>query len=306
MRLGLSHVIEPRLAPLVEETRAFYASRGTGVGPRNRDELVVARAATKPAVPSHPPAVENVVHHEGRSVPIRVHPPTTGDVRGALLDVHGGGFYMGSATADDVRNQALADALRIAVVSVDYRLAPENPWPAAPDDSETAALWLAEHAAELFGVGRLAIQGFSAGATLAMCTLLRLRDRGVKAFEGSVLQFGTYDLSGLTPSGRLIADEYFIEAYVGSAPDRTVPDISPVFADLSGLPPTLMVIGEDDILLDDNFAMSARLVAAANDVELRVYPVAPHGFTRHPTPMATAAQTDIHAWLDALYDAGRT
>ena len=305
MRLGLSHVIDPRLQPVVAETRAFYARRGSGTGPRSREELRAVRAAMKPAIASQPPAVVTTIHHDGRSVPIRVHTPKTGAARGALLDVHGGGFYMGSAAADDVRNQALADALRIAVVSVDYRLAPEHPWPAAPDDSEAAALWLVEHAVEMFGAHRLAIQGFSAGATLAMCTLLRLRDHGVQAFAGCVLQFGTYDLSGLTPSGRIIADEYFIEAYAGSAPDRTAPDISPVFAELADLPPTLMVIGEDDILLDDNLAMAARLCRAGNDVDLRVYPAAPHGFTRHPTPIAKAAEDDIHAWLTARYGAAR-
>ena len=83
------------------------------------------------------------------------------------------------------------------MVSVDYRLAPEHPWPAAPDDCETAALWLLDEAEALFGATRLAIGGASAGATLAMTTLLRLRDRGVaKPFVGAALQAGTYDLSG--------------------------------------------------------------------------------------------------------------
>lgn len=114
-----------------------------------------------------------------------------------FLEIHGGGFY-------------------IAVASVDYRLAPEHPWPAAPDDCETAALWLAEHAEQRFSTPKLAVGGFSAGATLAMTTLLRLRDRGITAFGSAVLQFGTYDLSAQTPAGRLIADEYFLEAYTSS------------------------------------------------------------------------------------------
>ena len=115
-----------------------------------------------------------------------------------------------------MRNRELADALQIAVVSVDYRLAPEHPWPAAPDDCEAAARWLVEHADARFGSSRLAIGGSSAGATLALATLLRLRDRGaVDGFAGAALQFGTYDLSGQTPAGRRIADEFFIQAYVG-------------------------------------------------------------------------------------------
>lgn len=112
-----------------------------------------------------------------------------------------------------------------------------------------------------------------------------------------VLQFGTYDLSTRTPAGRLIADEYFLEAYAGAAPDRTDPDLSPIYADLTGLPPVLMVVGEADVLLQDNLAMAARLSAAGVDVDLRVYPDAPHGFTAHPTPMARAALHDIEAWL---------
>lgn len=206
---------------------------------------------------------------------------------------------MGSAAGSDVRNRELADTLGIVVLSVDYRLAPEDPWPAAPDDCETAALWLAENAVGRFGTRRLGIGGFSAGATLAMTTVVRLRDRGVAAFSAAVLQFGTYDLSGQTPSGRLIADEYFIEAYAGLAPDRTHPDLSPIYADLTNLPPVLIIVGEEDILLRDNLAMAALLSAAGVDVDLQVYPAAPHGFTGHATPLARAALNDVHTWLDA-------
>ena len=103
----------------------------------------------------------------------------------------------------DSRNVLLADTAGIAVVSVDYRLAPEHPWPAAPDDCETAALWLAGQAEDSFGTDRLMIGGASAGATLAVTTLLRLRDRGhLQPFAGAVLQFGAYDLSGLPPHCR--------------------------------------------------------------------------------------------------------
>ena len=134
----------------------------------------------------------------------------------------------------------------MVVVTVDYRLAPEFPWPAAPDDCEAVALWLLEVAAERFGTTRLAIGGMSAGATLVTTTLLRLRDRGLaKAFSGAVLEAGTYDVSAQTPAGRTISDEYFIEAYVGHVDDRTLPDISPTFGDLSGLPPTLVVVGSE-------------------------------------------------------------
>ena len=228
---------------------------------------------------------------------MRIHLPQGRPPGAVLLEIHGGGFYLGSAAGSDVKNRRLADALGIAIVSVEHRLAPENPWPAAPDDCETAALWLLEHAEDRFGTTRIAVSGFSSGATLAVATLLRLRGRGGPAIAGAVLEFGTYDLSAQTPAGPLIADEYFLEAYAGTAPDRTHPDISPVFADLSGLPPVLIVIGSADILLEDNLAMAARLSAADVDVELRIYPEAPHGFTGHPTPMADAAREHIDSWL---------
>lgn len=233
----------------------------------------------------------------GRSVPVRIHRPTDGSAAGVLLEIHAGGFYLGSAAGSDVRNRRLVDTLGVAVVSVDYRLAPEHPWPAAPDDCETAALWLVENAEAQFGTARLAMTGFSAGSTLVAATLVRLRDRGIPAFAGAVVQCGTYDLSAQTPAGRLIADEYFLRAYAGDAADRTDPDISPIFATLEDLPPILMVIGADDVLLEDNLAMAARLVAAGVEVDLRVYPASPHAFTGHATPMARAALDDIDHWL---------
>ena len=79
--------------------------------------------------------------------------------------------------------------------------------------------------------------------------------------------------------------------------DRTVPDVSPIFGDLRGLPPTLLIVGALDVLLEDNLAMAARLSAAGGDVDLRIYPASPHGFTGHPTSMAKAALNDRDSWL---------
>ena len=148
-----------------------------------------------------------------------------------------------------------------------------------------------------FGTTKLAIGGFSAGATLAMATLVRLRDRGIAAFSGAVLQFGTYELSAQTPPGRRICDEYFLDAYAAAAPDRTNPDLSPIFAELAGLPPILIVIGSEDILLEDNLALATRLAVAGTSVDLRIYPASPHGFTGHPTAMAHSALDHIDSWL---------
>lgn len=258
--------------------------------PSNLDELLALRAQRDSV------ASDEVVEAAGQRVPVRVFRPA-GPLRAVHLDLHGGGFYLGPTARENARNQQFADALGFAIVSVDYRIAPEDPWPAAPDDCEAAARRLIEHAESRFGTTRLTIGGFSAGSTLAVTTLMRLRDRGVSAFDRAVLQFGTYDLSGLTPAGQLIADEYFIQAYAGHVADRTVADISPIYGDLGGLPPLLMVVGGADVLLADNQAMAARVRAAGGDVDLRIYPEAPHAFTNQDTDAAKAARHDIECWL---------
>jgi acetyl esterase/lipase len=100
----------------------------------------------------------------------------------------------------------------------------------------------------------------------------------------------------------LIADEYFIEAYAGHVADRTIPDISPVYADLHDLPPLLMVVGTADVLVEDNRAMAARVSAAGGEVDLRIYPEAPHAFTNRDTETAKAARHDIECWMKWRFD----
>lgn len=300
MRLALDALFADVTAEQVDEARDFYKSRTAGRGPSTLEELKEARARRSAPHAADPPAVEETVGSAEVRVPVRIFTPADGPPRGVYLDMHGGGFYMDSAAQGDRRNRELADALRLAVVSVDYRLAPEHPWPAAPDDCEAAALWLIREAEARFGTSRLAIGGSSAGATLALATLLRLRDQGaIGRFTGVALQFGTYDLSARTPAGRCIADEYFIRAYAGHVEDRTVADISPLYGALGDLPPTLLIVGSADVLLEDNLALAGRLSAAGNDVEVRVYPESPHGFTGHPTAMARTALRGVNSWLHA-------
>ena len=300
----MDDLIDERLWAFLAEAREF--DRETGIratmsapGPRSPEEMVAMREALpdRPAGEG-PPAVEEVVEAEGRRVPLRIFGPQGTAPRGVYLDIHGGGFFMGRARRGDARNRRLADALGIAVVSVEYRLAPEDPWPAGPDDCETAALWMAENAEERFGASPLAIGGASSGGNLAMTTLLRLRDRGlVERFVGVVLLYGAFDLSGRSPGGRRMDEEFLVEGYAGHAEDLTNPDISPLFADLHDLPPALLLCGTDDILFEDNLAMAGRLAAAGNEVDLRAYPEAPHGFSSFPIAMGRAAWEDIEAWL---------
>lgn len=306
MDVGLDSWVPAGVAQHAAESRAFYAARGERRGPASREELAQLRAQLEPGPVAGVP-VAQVVDGTRREVRLRIAVPAARQVRGVYLDVPGGGFYSAPTAGGDARNAALAESLGLAVVGVEHRLAPEDPWPAAPDDCEAAALWLLDQAEARFGTTALAIGGSSAGATLAVTTLLRLRDRGLAGrFAGAALLYGTYDLSGRTPAGRLIADEWFLEAYVGHLADRTLPDVSPVFGDLRGLPPALLVVGARDVLLEDNLVMAARLVAAGGEVDVRVYPESPHGFTGHPTGMARAALAGRDAWLTARLDGGDT
>jgi acetyl esterase len=305
MQMGLKQLAKPELKALIDESRQFYEARKAGSHSKKQPDLTTpdglqeARTARKPSnLLTDRQVFEHTAEIDGKNVPIRIIAPKQGEPRGVYLNISGGGFYLNEAARNDIQNAHLADALGVTVISVEYRLAPENPWPAAPDDCAIVAHWLIKQTQSLFGTSHLIIGGSSAGATLAMTTMLRLRDENLLAqFVGAVLQFGAYDLSGQTPGGRLYADEYFIQAYASKIADKTLPDISPLFGNLKGLPPTLIVVGTADILLEDSFALAARLSAAGCEVDLQVYPEAAHGFTSHPTKMGKAATQDIINWL---------
>lgn len=244
------------------------------------------------------------------SVPLRIIGPER-EPTGVFLHLHGGGWTLGENDMQDLRLQRLARETGLTVVSVGYRLAPENPYPAGPDDCEAAALWLlGDEAKVAAGTGPLAIGGDSAGAHLAAVTLLRLRDRHkiTGAFAAAVLQYGSFDLS-MTPSQRLWGDrnlvlsgpiiswfgDQFLPSY--DPEQRRDPDISPMFAALSGMPPAIFTVGTEDPLLDDTLFMEARWRAAGHPTELRIWPEAPHGFVSLPMTVADVALSAEHDYL---------
>jgi acetyl esterase/lipase len=235
---------------------------------------------------------------------IRTFVPET--LTGVYLHLHGGGWVLGGAHHQDEQLEALATGAQVAVVSLEYHLAPEDPYPAGPDDCEAAALWLADRAQAEFGSTRLLIGGPSAGAHLAVVTLLRLRDkhqlRGV--FSRANLVFGAYDRA-LTPSARraentLVLSRSVLEWHLdqfGVRGNQRDPDVSPLLADLHALPDALFTVGTLDPLLDDSMFMHARWISAGNQSQVAIYPGGVHGFTAFPTALARQANQRMIEFL---------
>lgn len=307
---------DPALADLVPAQRAFNAqvmdataalgeiNTGTAAG------LKWVRDAMKPGglfgfQALDFPTVREIPGPAG-PIPVRIMTPDVVD--GVYLHFHGGGMTMGSALSMDQRNWRIAKACNAAVVSVDYRLAPEHPFPAGPDDGEAAAWWLLEHASAEFGTDRLLCGGESAGAYLALLTMVRLRDRlgGMPPYHGVDLCYGVYDWGGTPSTHQLIGKVPYATGEGANRayylPGRSIeearsPDISPLWADLRELPPSLLTIGTADWLLDDSLFLAARLEAAGVAVELAVYPEGPHGVESAPTELGRIARDRMHRFL---------
>jgi len=275
---------DPALDVLLEETRKLNAQIPAERLPRAWSPAMIARARDLSQVMGGVFADAGIPGFEERAIrgpagELRLRVLAAERALAVYLDLHGGGFFMGAPAMDDRHNAALARSARVATVSVDYRLAPEHPFPAAPDDCEAAALWLLAHAKREFGTERLLIGGASAGANLV---------------------YGVYDLSG-TPSQRRAGVPSYRDLYLPglAAEERRRPEVSPLYADLAGLPPALFTVGTADPLLDDSLFMALRWRAAGNQAELAVYPESIHGFNVFPTAMARAADERIGAWLSS-------
>jgi acetyl esterase/lipase len=239
------------------------------------------------------------------TVPMRMI-PSEGEPRGVYLHFHGGGFAMGAARHHDSMLAETAREAGVVTLSVDYRLAPESPYPAGPADAEAAAMWVLQNGEAEFGTTRMVVGGESAGATLAVLTALRLRDRhDFTGLAGLNLSQGAYDMR-MTPGARawghrrLIIDTPTIkrhyDRYLGPA-DREDPDVSPLFADLTDMPPALFTVGTVDPLFEDSAFMYVRWIAARNEGTLDVHPGGSHGFNYFPTELGRKACRRVNDFI---------
>ncbi len=288
--MSTRHLVDPELLPLLE------LMPGTDLASMDLAELRITSNARYAFLGA--PAIAPVVHTiAGPGGPLEVYlydpaPGTPG--RAALLHIHGGGMIMGSASVMQAGPATMAQSLGIPVASVEYRLAPEHPFPAPQKDCLAALAWLAEQADDL-GIDRtrIGITGESAGGGLAAALALMARDLDGPKIAAQFLTYPMLDhrTGGADcPYGNPVTGEFIWThssnrfgwgALRGSYPvdDERCGWFSPTLAtDLSGLPPTWIGTGSLDLFLDEDLDYARRLIAAGVPTELHVYPGAIHAF----------------------------
>ena len=223
----------------------------------------------------------------------------------ALISIHGGGFVIGNIDMDHVSSAMIATQLGITVVSVDYRLAPENPFPAGLEDCYATLVWMHDNASELdIDVDRIGVLGQSAGGGLAAALTLLARDRGGPGLCFQCLDIPELDDQLQTTSMRQFVDtplwnrpsaELSWRYYLGESVKPGSADVSPYAAparamNLSGLPPTYISAMEFDPLRDEGIIYALRLMESGVPVELHTYPGAFHGSSIIETAIVSQRQ----------------
>jgi acetyl esterase len=289
-RSAVTYAIDPELVALAElfpggdigdlaAARAAVGGRLAALGGDADTTGLVVTEHQVPGADGAPPVPVRVFRPEGAA-------PGAG--RPALLDIHGGGFVLGSMDMQRAAAAAMARGLGAVVINVEYRLAPEHPFPAGLEDCYAALRWVSGNAAEL-GVdpARIAVGGQSAGGGLAAATALLARDRGGPALCFQFLGIPELDWRLETPSMRAFTDtpvwfrrsaELSWQYYLGDAPGEVSGYASPaIAADLSGLPTAYVTTMEFDPLRDEGILYALRLLQAGVQVELHSFPGTFHG-----------------------------
>ncbi|MFF4321952.1 alpha/beta hydrolase [Streptomyces sp. NPDC001568] len=263
-------------------------------------DVTALRAAAVPGPPG--PEVASVCDTVAGGVPVRVYDPAPGAAdRPLVVWFHGGGWVMCGLDTHDRLCRELALASGAVIVSADYRLAPEHPWPAAADDALSVLLWArAEAPARGCDPARVVVAGDSSGGNLAAVTALRAPE----LIAGQLLAYPPLDASmgseSVTKYGR---DHFHTAAHMAwywdqYGGDPAHPHVSPLCApDLAGLPRTLIVLADCDPLRDEGLAYGRRLGQAGVDCEVRLHPGVFHGFLGLPLPAGAAARAGMAAWL---------
>ena len=236
---------------------------------------------------------ERVIAGPGGDLNLRLYWPDAAEADAepgpAVLFFHGGGHVVGSLDSHDLTARNLCHDTGCLTVSVDYRLAPEHRFPAAPEDCYAATCWVADHADELgIDPARIAVSGDSAGGNLAIATALMARDRGGPPLAFQLLVYPVSDYAFDTSSYKTFAEgfgiltakgmDWFRGHYLDGAADRTNAYAAPLRADLNGLPPALVIIAECDVLHDEGVALYEKLAATGVPVEHVEFPGMVHGF----------------------------
>lgn len=292
---GTRGEVDPQVRKIL---RAAHAERRPGmieIGPQRSREGYEKVATMLDVAPAPLALVDDIdVPLDGHTLTLRryfAHEPQWTQPQPALLYFHGGGFMVGSIATHDRLCRRLAALSGCAVLSLDYRLAPENKFPAAVDDAFDTLDFVRREAASL-GVDehRLAVGGDSAGGTLAAATALHARDRGIALalqlliYPGlsSHQQTASHDTLGRGYILEAPIIQWFFENYLRSDDDRNDWRFAPLVRnDLQDLAPAFIALAEYDPLIDEGREYAARLEAAGNRVDLRVYPGMIHAFFQH-------------------------
>jgi len=303
----MPYAFDPELAPLVDllpggdfrDVAAARAGLDDLLGPLNEGVDTSGVTITDHDVPT-----------ADGTVPVRVYAPAAPDGPcPALLDIHGGGFVVGSIGMEHAFASGVARDLGVVVVTPEYRLAPEHPFPAGLEDCYAALEWTASHADDLgVDTARLAVGGQSAGGGLAAAVALLARDRGGPDLCFQFLGIPELDHRLETASMRTFVDtpmwhrpsaELSWEYYLGGADGPVSPYASPAVADdLAGLPPAYITTMEFDPLRDEGITYALRLLEAGVSVELHSYPGTFHGSMLVPTAaVSRRATTELRTVL---------